>query len=71
MNSMASGWLISYHMSYAAVSLPPKTSSALFKIPAVIVSHSSNNRMQRFTSHGKYVTQWGSTGAGNGQLNAI
>ena len=29
-----------------------------------------NNRVQKFTSNGAYLTQWGSMGSGNGQFNA-
>ena len=35
----------------------------------VYVADESNNRIQKFTSSGAYITQWGSFGSGNGQFN--
>ncbi len=35
----------------------------------VYVADTFNNRIQKFTSAGAYVTQWGSFGSGNGQFN--
>ena len=34
------------------------------------VTDQQNNRVQKFTGDGKYVTQWGSKGSGPGQFNA-
>jgi hypothetical protein len=34
----------------------------------VYVADSSNSRIEKFTSNGSYLTQWGSTGSGNGQF---
>ena len=34
----------------------------------IYVTDSGNDRIQEFTSTGTYVTQWGSSGAGNGQF---
>ncbi|MBV6343615.1 SBBP repeat-containing protein [Candidatus Magnetobacterium casense] len=34
----------------------------------VYVVDSSNNRIQKFTSNGKFITKWGSSGSGNGQF---
>jgi len=36
----------------------------------VYVLDRSNNRVQKFTSTGTYLTQWGTNGAGNGQFNS-
>src|SRR5262249_41255511 len=35
----------------------------------IYVSDISNNRIQKFTSAGVYLTQWGALGAGNGQFD--
>jgi DNA-binding beta-propeller fold protein YncE len=36
----------------------------------VYVADTENNRIQKFTSSGTYLTQWGSFGQGNGQFAA-
>ena len=36
----------------------------------VYVSDFENNRIQKFTSAGVFVTQWGTKGTGNGQFNS-
>jgi hypothetical protein len=36
----------------------------------VYVVDSNNNRVQKFTSTGTFITQWGTMGVGNGQFNA-
>jgi len=36
----------------------------------VFVADRGNNRIQKFTSTGVYITQWGSLGSGNGQFNS-
>lgn len=36
----------------------------------VYVTDSNNNRVEKFTSAGAYLTQWGSSGSGNSQFNA-
>ena len=36
----------------------------------VYVTDAGNNRIQKFTSAGAYVTQWGSEGSGNGQFES-
>jgi sugar lactone lactonase YvrE len=61
----------------------PGTGNGLFASPRgvaidaagnVYVSDSNNNRIQKFTNDGTYITQWGSpggtTGSGNGQFNS-
>jgi len=35
----------------------------------VYVADSQNHRIQKFTSSGQFITKWGSSGSGNGQLN--
>ena len=35
----------------------------------VYVADSSNNRIQKFTSAGVFVTKWGTAGSGDGQFN--
>jgi tripartite motif-containing protein 71 len=35
----------------------------------VYVADAGNNRIQKFSSTGAYLTQWGSEGSGNGQFN--
>ena len=35
----------------------------------VYVADTDNNRIQKFTSAGAYVAQWGSEGSGNGQFD--
>ena len=37
----------------------------------VYVADSYNNRVQKFTSSGAFVTKWGSEGAGNGQFVSV
>src|SRR5712692_485152 len=34
----------------------------------VYVADSNNNRIQKFTSNGDYITQWGNLGSGDGQF---
>ncbi len=36
----------------------------------IYVTDVSNNRVQKFTANGVYVSQFGSAGSGNGQFNA-
>ena len=36
---------------------------------AARVAYVDNNRIEKFDSDGKYLTQWGSTGSGDGQFN--
>ncbi|MBF0457867.1 MAG: hypothetical protein HQK99_08235, partial [Nitrospirae bacterium] len=36
----------------------------------VYVAEGGNNRIQKFTSDGTFVTKWGSSGAGNGMFNS-
>src|SRR5690606_23858166 len=36
----------------------------------VYVADTNNNRIQKFTSTGTYLTQWGTPGTGNGQFNS-
>ena len=36
----------------------------------VFVTDNENNRIQKFTSNGTYITQWGSPGSGDGQFNS-
>ncbi len=36
----------------------------------VYVADSGNNRIQKFDSSGTYLTQWGTSGTGNGQFNS-
>ncbi|MGB8164256.1 MAG: hypothetical protein WCF14_04520, partial [Nitrososphaeraceae archaeon] len=33
------------------------------------VSDIGNNRVQKFTADGQFVTKWGSSGSGDGQFN--
>jgi tripartite motif-containing protein 71 len=35
----------------------------------VYVAGLSDNRIQKFTSDGSFITAWGSTGSGNGQFD--
>ena len=35
----------------------------------VYVADSDNNRIQKFTSNGQFITKWGTYGSGNGQFN--
>ena len=37
----------------------------------IYVADTGNNRIQKFTSAGVYVTQWGTAGSGNGQFSGI
>lgn len=46
----------------------PEGSIAVDSTGAVYVVDNLNHRVQKFTSTGTYITQWGSTGSGNGQF---
>jgi tripartite motif-containing protein 71 len=37
----------------------------------VYVADRANNRIQKFNPNGVYLAQWGTNGAGNGQLNQL
>ena len=37
----------------------------------IFVSEAANNRIQKFTSSGTYVTKWGSWGSGDGQFSYL
>lgn len=37
----------------------------------VYVADTGNNRVQKFSSDGNYITEWGSAGSGNGQFNGL
>ena len=37
----------------------------------VYVADSGNNRIQKFTADGKFITKWGTRGAENGQFNGL
>jgi DNA-binding beta-propeller fold protein YncE len=36
----------------------------------VYVVDGNNNRIQKFTNNGTYITKWGTTGTANGQLSS-
>jgi tripartite motif-containing protein 71 len=44
-------------------------SVALHSSGNVYVDDQSNNRIQKFTSNGEYITEWGSRGQGKGQFD--
>jgi DNA-binding beta-propeller fold protein YncE len=37
----------------------------------IYVADSSNSRIQKFTSNGGYISQWGSSGSGDGQFHSL
>ena len=57
----------SYQIRKAGFDYP--TGIAVDNLGFIYVSDSKNNRVQKFTNNGQYITEWGTKGTENGQFD--